>query len=86
MAALEFVGNFESEIGQLKAITDAVSSGASSIKDTVSGMSSYWQDAKSETFITSTESLCDEIVKLAAKAQSDGEEGLNEIAKALNIY
>ena len=86
MVAMHYEGNMNTEKDQLAAITDNVGTSLDSINTTVSGMSAYWKDEKSEQFISDTTELIKEAKSLLDAAKADGDTIFSQVEAALSIY
>ena len=86
MAAMHYEGNFNAERSQLKTIDETITKELNAMKETLEGMSAYWKDEKSESFLTSATGAIAEIQTKQSQAISDGNNLLTEVENALKIY
>ena len=84
--ALRYVGDFSAERTKLGDINKSVTDELASMTSTLEGMSAYWQDDKSEEFLSAAKEYIADIQKKMAKAFEAGNLTLTEIEKALEIY
>jgi hypothetical protein len=86
MAAMHYEGNFNAERSQLKTIDETITKELNAMKETLEGMSAYWKDEKSESFLASATGAIAEIQTKQSQAISDGNNLLTEVENALKIY